>query len=72
MLVHQIVESAAATPSPMNAWQAIALFGGIPVTVCAIATLAVYLPDWQRARATAAKPTTGHPGDGRPVNHSST
>jgi heme/copper-type cytochrome/quinol oxidase subunit 1 len=57
---HEIIEAVAATTA-MTPWQAIALFGGIPLTVCAIVTLAVYLPDWRRSRAKPYQPMNGQP-----------
>lgn len=49
---HEFVELAAATSTAMPAWQTAGLFVGIPLTVCAAVTAAVYIPDWRRQRST--------------------
>jgi hypothetical protein len=75
MPLHELGVAAAAASAGLSLWQGIGLFGGIPLTVCAAVTAAVYAPHWLRRRPTRredirrshpemlTKPVLGRPGD---------
>ena len=59
---------------PLSPLAAVAIFAGIPLLICALVTIAVYLPEWRRrrqvrgevaARRTADPGPAGEPDDPR-------